>query len=100
MSRTPDRRAEPGSTPDPGAVGSAPPPPQPPRSKWVRHVGLSAAVDIRILSDRTDDGGTITRMVDRHGKKLHAEAIIGRPGREDEVAIVIARRVTELLRDV
>ena len=97
MRRTDDLTVDQSSAPRPApnAGGTARP-----AGPWIRHVGLSAAVDIRILSDRTDDGGTITRMVDRNGKRLHAEAIIGRPGREDEVAIVIARRVTELLREV
>ena len=64
----------------------------------MRHKGYTADVDVRILSDRTDDGGSITRLVDARGKRLHDEAIVGRPGREDEVALVIAEKVTELLR--
>ncbi|HEV7526459.1 MAG TPA: hypothetical protein VGP92_15940 [Acidimicrobiia bacterium] len=69
------------------------------RSPWVRHTGRPADIDLRILSDRTENGGTVTRLVDRHGKRLNDEAIVGRPGREDEVALVIAEKVTELLRE-
>jgi hypothetical protein len=68
------------------------------RGPWVRHKGHLADVDVRILCDRTEDGGSITRLVDRRGKRLYDEAIVGRPGREDEVALVIAQKVTELLR--
>ena len=72
--------------------------PKRPRGPWILHTGQAADVDVRILSDRTDDGGTITRLVDVDGKRLHPEPIVGRPGREDEVGLVIADKVTELLR--
>jgi hypothetical protein len=65
---------------------------------WVRYVGRVADVDVRILSDRTPDGGSVTRLVDGRGKRLHPGVIVGRPGREDEVALTIATTVTALLR--
>jgi hypothetical protein len=63
----------------------------------VRHTDRLADVDVRILSDRTADGGTATRLVDGRGGLLH-DIIVGRPGCEDAVALVIAETVTELLR--
>jgi hypothetical protein len=65
---------------------------------WVRSTGRAADVDVRILSDRTEDGGSVTRLVDGRGRRLHPDLIVGRPGREDEVAIAIANTITELLR--
>jgi hypothetical protein len=65
---------------------------------WVRSTDRAADVDVRILSDRTEDGGTVTRLVDGHGQRLHPDLIVGRPGREDEVAMAIANTVTALLR--
>jgi hypothetical protein len=84
--------------PDPAQSGSGTPAPKRPSGPWIRHTNRAADVDVRILSDRTDDGGTITRLVDSQGKRLRADPIVGRPGREDEVALVIANTVTELLR--
>jgi hypothetical protein len=64
----------------------------------VRVIDHDADVDIRVVSNRTDDGGSITRLLDRRGKCVHDEPIVGRPGHEDEVALVIAKTITELLR--
>lgn len=71
-------------------------PPKAP-TPWVRHTDHLADVDVRILSDRTPDGGTATRLVDGRGALLN-EVIVGRPGHEDDVALEIAHRVTDLLR--
>src|SRR5258707_15758893 len=64
---------------------------------WVRHTDHRAGVEVRILSDRTADGGTATRLVDGHGGLLH-DVIVGRPGREAAVALITAETITELLR--
>jgi hypothetical protein len=84
--------------PEPTLTGSAAPATKRTSGPWVRHTSHAADVDVRILSDRTDDGGTITRLVDGQGKRLRVDPIVGRPGREDEVALVIANTVTALLR--
>jgi hypothetical protein len=63
---------------------------------WVRHTDHLADVDVRILSDRTPDGGTATRLVDGRGALLHE--VVGLPGREEDVALEIAHKVTDLLR--
>jgi hypothetical protein len=72
--------------------------PKRPSGPWVRDVGRAADVDVRILSDRTDDGGSVTRLVDGRGKRLRPDVIVGRPGHEHEVALAIADTVAELLR--
>jgi hypothetical protein len=70
-----------------------------PRSTpWVRATAPEADIDIRVISDRTDNGGSVTRLVDRRGKSLHGQPIVGQPGHEQEVALAIAEQITELLR--
>ena len=71
----------------------------PPRAPtpWVRHTDHLADVDVRILIDRTEDGGTATRLVDGRGGLLR-DVIVGPPGREEDVALAIAQTFTELLR--
>ena len=101
MSRSHDRSVDSGtSKPDFGGDGSASGDTAPKRATgpWVRSTGRAADVDVRILSDRTEDGGTVTRLVDGRGQRLHPDLIVGRPGREDEVAMAIANTVTALLR--
>jgi hypothetical protein len=67
-------------------------------SPWVRATGRVADVDIRVVSNRTDDGRTITQLLDRRGKSLRDGPIEGEPGREDQTALVIAETIAELLR--
>jgi hypothetical protein len=71
--------------------------PNQPPAPWVRHTDHLADVDVRILSNRTEDGGTATRLVDGRGGLLR-DVIVGPPGREADVAREIAQTVTELLR--
>jgi hypothetical protein len=69
-----------------------------PSSPWVRATAPQADIDIRVISDRTETGGSITRLVDRRGKSLSPQPIVGEPGQEREVALIIAEMIAELLR--